>query len=193
MNKMIAWPAICALALSIGACGGSDDNAAPAAGAAGDSTSAKPAAASLFDFAAWVAANADCKGEYFSDVQEPDFAHTLRDAGVLVSAESSIGEVGPGGGTLTPGRPIRLHGLPVRRVDYDFGSGSTFAVVVDANPEQARAAIDAKPLADIYREYYSLGVATAPPSEDVPMPDIQFVRAGEQKGTQEIGCAAFDM
>ncbi|ALN91082.1 hypothetical protein [Lysobacter gummosus] len=193
MNKTIAWPAVCALALSIGACGGGgDDKAAPAAATA-NAAGAKPAAASSFDFAAWVAANADCKGEYFSDVQEPAFAQTLRDAGVTVSAESSIGEVGPGGGTLTPGRPIRLHGLPVRRVDYDFGSGSTFAVVVDASAEQARAAIDAKPLPEIYREYYSLGVATAPPSEDVPMPDIQFVRAGEQKGTQEIGCAAFDM
>ncbi|MGH8081735.1 MAG: hypothetical protein ACREP7_14265 [Lysobacter sp.] len=190
MDKTIAWPMLCACALLLGACTERTDRTAGQAKTTPDATG-QPA--SGFDFATWVASNADCKGEYFSDVQEPAFAQTLRDAGVAISAESSIGEVGPGGDTLTPGRPIRLHGLPVQRIDYDFGSGSTFVVVVQANAEQARAAIGAKPLPEAYREYYSLGVPTAAPSEDVPMPDIRFVRAGEQSGTQEIGCAAFDM
>ncbi|QWF15056.1 hypothetical protein [Lysobacter capsici] len=204
MNHSIArwalWPL--ALALALSACGGSGDEGKVAERAVARTTSdatANPSATSAsaaaggFDFATWVAANAACKGEYFADVQDPAFAHTLSAAGIEVSADSTIGEVGPGGGSLTPRAPTRLHGLPIVRVDYDFGSGSTFAVVVHASAEQARAAIGAQPLAEIYREYYRLGVPTAAPSEDTPMPDIQFVRDGDKPGTQEIGCAAFDM
>lgn len=167
---------------------------AAAASASADASDASAAAATGgFDFATWVAANAACKGEYFADVQDSAFARTLSAAGIEVSADSTIGEVGPGGGSLTPRAPTKLFGLPIVRVDYDFGSGSTFAVVVRASAEQARAAIGARPLAQVYREYYRLGVPTAAPSEDTPMPDIQFVRDGDKPGTQEIGCAAFDM
>lgn len=193
MNKKIARSAVAVLVLVLTACsGGEDRKTAQSAQSAANAATAKPASAPAFDFSAWVGANADCKGEYFSDVQEPSFAQTLSDAGVSVSEDSGIGEVGPGSGTLTSSKPIRLHGLPVRQVDYDFGSGSTFAVVVEASAEQAAAAIAAKPLPEVYSEYYKLGVPTAAPSEDVPMPDIQFVRPGEKPGTQEIGCAAFD-
>ncbi|MGO1073291.1 hypothetical protein [Lysobacter sp. CA199] len=185
MKAKIAAPMLAAWALALCACGERQQEPAR--------TQAPAATPATFDFAAWVGANADCNGDYVADVQQADFGRRLREAGVSVSADSLIGEVGVGGGTLTPGRPIRLHGLPVRRIDYDFGSGATFAVVVDASAEQARAAIGAAPLPEIYREYYRLGVATAPPSEDVPMPDIRFVRPGEQQGTQELGCAAFDM
>ncbi|MBW8811347.1 MAG: hypothetical protein JF591_21580 [Lysobacter sp.] len=160
MNHSIARWALWPLALALSACGGSGDEGKVAERAAARTTSdaaANPSATSAsaaaggFDFATWVAANAACKGEYFADVQDPAFAHTLSAAGIEVSADSTIGEVGPGGGSLTPRAPTRLHGLPIVRVDYDFGSGST------------------------------------------PMPDIQFVRDGDKPGTQEIGCAAFDM
>src|SRR5262245_6399791 len=181
MNKTIAWSVAWTLAFALTACSGGADREAGQAKAPASGTAA-PESAAAFDFSTWVAANAACKGEYFSDMQEPSFPQTLRDAGVGVSDDSGIGEVGPGSGTLTPSKPIRLHGLPVRRIDYDFGSGSTFAVVVEATAEQASAAIQAKPLPEIYREYYKLGVPTAAPSEDVPMPDIQFVRPGEKPG-----------
>ncbi|MGO1001953.1 hypothetical protein [Lysobacter sp. CA196] len=187
------------LALALSACVGADDENAKSPAAAAPSSpppqsqaATVPAAPNAFDFAAWVATNAACKGEYFADVQEPAFAQTLRQAGVAVDADSNLGDVGPGWGTLTPSRPTRLHGFLVRHVDYDFGSGSTFAVVVEASAEQARAAIGAQPVPEVYREYFKLGVPTEPPSENLPMPDLRFVRAGEQAGTQEIGCAAFD-
>lgn len=185
------------LALAMSACVGPDDENAksPVAAAPPSSPSqaaTAPAASAAFDFAAWIATNAQCKGEYFADVQEPAFAQTLRQAGVAVDPDSNLGDVGPGSGRLTPSRPTRLHGFPVRHVDYDFGSGSTFAVVVEASAEQARAAIDARPVPEVYREYFKLGVPTAAPNENVPMPDLRFVRQGEQAGTQEIGCAAFD-
>lgn len=175
------------LAAALTACG--ERAAAPSAAPA---PSPSPASAPAFDFAAWVASNAACAGSFIADVQEADFAKTLRDAGVGISDDSSVGEVGVGSGTLTPGKPIRLHGFPVRRIDFDFGSGATFAVVVEASAEQARAAIGAKPLPQVYRDVYSEGVPMAEATEDVPMPDIRFVRAGVEPGTQEIGCAAFD-
>lgn len=203
MTHSIARWALWPLALGLSACGGSGDEGKVAARATADASTTSAtasataasasAAAGGFDFANWVAANAACKGEYFADVQAPAFANTLSAAGIEVSADSTIGEVGPSGGSLTPRAPTKLHGLPIVRVDYDFGSGSTFAVVVHASAEQARAAIGAQPLAEIYREYYRLGVPTAAPSEDTPMPDIQFVRDGDKPSTQEIGCAAFDM
>ncbi|ATE72362.1 hypothetical protein CNO08_13990 [Lysobacter capsici] len=197
MKHSIARWALWPLALALSGCGGSggEDRVASRAAArtGADATASASAATGGFDFATWVAANAACKGEYFADVQDPAFARTLSAAGIEVSADSTIGEVGPGGGSLTPRAPTKLFGLPIVRVDYDFGSGSTFAVVVRASAEQARAAIGARTLAEIYREYYRLGVPTAAPSEDTPMPDIQFVRDGDKPGTQEIGCAAFDM
>lgn len=194
MEGRIAGAGAWLLALALSACVGPDDENAksPVAAAPPSPPATVPAAAAAFDFAAWVAANAACQGEYFADVQEPAVAQTLRQAGVAVDPDSNLGDVGPGWGTLTPSRPTRLHGFRVRRVDYDFGSGSTFAVVVEASAEQARAAIGAQPVPEAYREYFKLGVPTAKPSEDVPMPDLRFVRAGEQAGTQEIGCAAFD-
>ena len=67
-----------------------------------------------------------------------------------------------------------------------------FAVLVEADAAQARAAVGAKPLPQVYRPDYQDGVPTAAASEDVPMPDIQFVRPGKQPGTQEIGCVGFD-
>lgn len=186
-------------ALALSACVGPDDEnakspvaAAPPSPVTQSQATTAPVAPAAFDFAAWIATNAECKGEYFADVQEPAFAQTLRQAGVAVDPDSNLGDVGPGSGRLTPSRPTRLHGFSVRHVDYDFGSGSTFAVVVEASAEQARAAIDARPVPEVYREYFKLGVPTAAPSENVPMPDLRFVRPGEQAGTQEIGCAAFD-
>jgi hypothetical protein len=197
MKHSIARWAVWPLALGLSACGGSGGEGKVAAQAAAQATASATAGASAapagFDFANWVAANAACNGEYFADVQDPGFANTLSAAGIEVSADSTIGEVGPSGGSLTPRAPTKLYGLPIVRVDYDFGSGSTFAVVVHASAEQARAAIGAQPLAEIYREYYRFGVPTAAPSENTPMPDIQFVRDGDKPGTQEIGCAAFDM
>ncbi|SDY90711.1 hypothetical protein SAMN04487939_10897 [Lysobacter sp. yr284] len=178
------------LAAALTACG--ERAAAPAPAAATAPPAASAPAAPAFDFAAWVASNAACAGGFISDVQEAGFDKTLRDAGVGISDDASVGEVGVGSGTLTPGTPIRLHGFPVRRIDFDFGSGATFAVVVEATPEQARAAIGAKPLPQVYRDVYSEGVPMAEATEDVPMPDIRFVRAGDEPGTQEIGCAAFD-
>ncbi|MFK3648954.1 hypothetical protein ACI2IY_11030 [Lysobacter enzymogenes] len=150
------------------------------------------AAAPAFDFEAWIAANASCKGDYIADLQDAQFAQRLRAAGVGISDDASVGEVGVGSGTLTPARPVRLHGFAVRQVSYYFDSGAMFAVQVDASAEQARAAIGAQALPAVYRDDYREGVPTAAASEDVPMPDIQFVRAGKQPGTQEIGCAAFD-
>lgn len=197
LNAPLAAPArgiaAVALAAALSACGG----AAPAPQAAGATASkAAPAPATpatpAFDFEAWVAANAACQGDYIADLQDAQFAQRLRAAGVAVSADSGIGEAGVGAGTLTPGRPIRLHGFAVKQVDYFYDSGAKFAAVVEASAEQARAAIGAKPLPAAYRGEYAEGVPTAPPSEDVPMPDIRFVRAGEQPGTQEIGCAGFD-
>lgn len=188
-----------AAALALSACGGdaadpvgSVGSLDPADGPAAASTASTATAAPKLDFAAWVAANAACQGDFIGDVQEASFGQRLREAGVGISDDSSVGEVGVGSGTLTPGTPIALHGFPVRRVDFNFGSGAMFAVVVQASAEQARAAIGAKPLPQAYRDVYSEGVQTAEASEDVPMPDIRFVRAGKQPGTQEIGCAAFD-
>lgn len=198
MNPLKA-PAAWMLALALSGCGGDGEPAASAAPVAAPEPATAPAAnagvepAAAFDLQAWIAANADCKGDYVAQMQEPEFAKTLGAAGVRVSADSGLGEVGPGGGTLTADKPLRLHGLPVRQIDYYFGSGARFAVVVEAGAEQARAAIDAQLLPQVYAEYYRLGVPTAAASEDVPMPDIRFVRPGEQAGTQEIGCAAFDM
>lgn len=178
-----------ALAAALSACGGAPQ--APQAAAKPAPAPSAPAAPA-FDFEAWVAANAACQGDYIADLQDAQFARRLREAGVAVSADSGIGEVGVGSGTLTPGRPIRLHGFAVKQVDYFYDSGAKFAVLVEAGAAQARAAIGAKPLPAVYRGEYSEGVPTAPASEDVPMPDIQFVRAGEAAGTQEIGCVGFD-
>ncbi|QWP75718.1 hypothetical protein J5226_19220 [Lysobacter sp. K5869] len=174
------------LAAGLSACGGPAD--APQVSA----KAAKAPAAPAFDFEKWIAANAGCKGDYIADLQDAQFAQRLREAGVDIGEDSSVGEVGVGSGTLKPGRPARLHGFPVKQVTYFFDSGAMFAVQVEASAEQARAAIGAKPLPAVYREEYTEGVPTAEASENVPMPDIQFVRAGEQPGTQEIGCAAFD-
>ncbi|ALN81208.1 hypothetical protein [Lysobacter antibioticus] len=194
MEGRIAVTGAWLLALALSACVGPDDENAksPANVAAPSPPAPVPMAATAFDFAAWIGANAACQGEYFADVQDAAFAQTLRQAGVAVDPDSNLGDVGPGSGRLTPSRPTRLHGFLVRHVDYDFGSGSTFAVVVEASAEQARAAIGARPVPEAYREYFKLGVPTAKPSENVPMPDLRFVRPGEQAGTQEIGCAAFD-
>lgn len=194
MIQIFRAPAAWMLALALSGCGGDVEPSAVAPEPVAD-TAANAAAApqAAFDLQAWVALNADCKGEYVAEMQDPAFAKTLSAAGVRVSADSGLGEVGPGGGTLTADKPLRLHGLPVRQIDYYFGSGARFAVVVEAGAEQARAAIDAQPLPPVYRDSYRLGVPTAVASEDVPMPDIRFVSPGQQAGTQDIGCAAFDM
>lgn len=187
----LAWATAWALSGCGGASGGQDGSGATAAQAQAPAASAP--AAQGFDFEAWTARNAACQGDYFADIQDAGFPRTLAAAGIEVGPDSYVGEVGPASGRLIPRQPARLHGFAIRQVDYSFGSGSTFAVVVQASAEQAAAAIGARPLPEIYREYYRLGVATAAPSEEVPMPDIVFVRAGEAPGTQEIGCASFDM
>jgi len=181
------------LAVAMAALSGCGANDAPRP----EPTPAAPAkapapAAAAFDFEAWVAANASCQGDYIADLQDAQFAQRLLASGVRVSEDSGIGEIGVGGGTLTPGQPIRLHGFPVKQVTYYYDSGAMFAVLVEAGAEQARAAVGTKPLPQAYRPDYQDGVPTAPASEDVPMPDIQFVRAGKQPGTQEIGCVGFD-
>ncbi|BAV98449.1 hypothetical protein [Lysobacter enzymogenes] len=182
------------LAMSIAAlsgCGAADaPQAAPKAASAPAKASAP--AAPAFDFEAWVAANASCQGDYIADLQDAQFAQRLLASGVRVSEDSGIGEIGVGGGTLTPDKPIRLHGFPVKQVTYYYDSGAMFAVLVEADAAQARAAVGAKPLPQVYRPDYQDGVPTAAASEDVPMPDIQFVRPGKQPGTQEIGCVGFD-
>ncbi|MEH6421270.1 hypothetical protein, partial [Pseudomonas sp. CGJS7] len=180
MNARIAAPTLCALVLLLSACGEGRREQSRATQPAAAPVAASPAP--KFDFAAWVGANADCKGDFFADVQEAAFVTTLRDAGVSASADSFIGEIGPGNATLTSAKPFTLHGLPVQRVVYSFGSGSVFAATVKASAEQARAAISAVQLPEVYRDQYTLGVVTAAPSEDEPTPAIRFVRAGEQAG-----------
>ena len=108
------------LAMSIAAlsgCGAADaPQAAPKAASAPAKASAP--AAPAFDFEAWVAANASCQGDYIADLQDAQFAQRLLASGVRVSEDSGIGEIGVGGGTLTPDKPIRLHGFPVKQVTY---------------------------------------------------------------------------